>query len=58
MHIYANRTLSGVVLWLALAAPAMAQVAINQAKAKAGLGGCDETGFSSDYREPTLQLTA
>jgi len=45
MHTHLRRIVSTVVVCLALAAPAAGQVLINQAKAKAGLGGCDLPGF-------------
>jgi hypothetical protein len=45
MHAPLIRTIGALVIALALAAPAAAQIVINQSKAKAGLGGCDTPGF-------------
>jgi hypothetical protein len=52
MQSDSTRFVSAVLVWLALAAPAAAQVAINQAKAKAGLGGCDAPGFPVTICKP------
>jgi parallel beta-helix repeat protein len=52
MNTYWKHAASVALMSLALAAPATAQVAINQAKAKAGLGGCDAPGYPVTICKP------
>jgi len=52
MHAPLIRTVGALVISLALVAPAAAQIAINQAKANNGLGGCDTPGFPVTICKP------